>query len=378
MSAPRRKNKHQANPASAPAKLAGVQCAAIVDAMSDALIVTDEMGHIQFCNPAAATLFGYCAGELVGKNVCVLLAGPYRSDPDSLRHHSGDGDGDGDGESESESEGFRKGEFTRRADGAEIRIERRVNRLIIDGKQHAVHVIRETTSRRKPCHNDNEFLAAAAHELRSPMASIYGFSELLLQRRFAEARQKELLEIVYNQAAHVTRLINELLDLARIEARGERAFNMQRQSVEPIMRATVAGFLIPPGRSAVYVIVEPDLPQVNADADKLQQALTNILSNAYKYSPEGGPVELRARTDASRERVLVTVADRGVGMTEDVSSRIFERFYRADDTETIRGTGLGMTLVKEIVEHHGGNVEIESRAGKGTRATLILPAIPGA
>jgi signal transduction histidine kinase len=210
------------------------------------------------------------------------------------------------------------------------------------------------------------------------MASIYGFSELLLQRRFSEARQTELLEIIYNQASHMTRLINELLDLARIEARGERAFNMKRQPVEPIVRATVAGFLIPSQRAAIHVTCEPDLPQVNADTDKMQQALTNILSNAYKYSPAGGPVELQVRADAQRERVLITIADRGIGMPEGVSARVFERFYRGDDAAAIRGTGLGMTLVKEIFDHHGGHVEVESRAGKGTRVTLVLPIARGA
>lgn len=348
--------------------LADIHCAALFDNMSDALIVSDDSGHIRYCNRATQTIFGYSSEELIGKGLRVLLPEPYYSDPDGLRRYSADYD----------ANVFQKGEFTRRTDGAEIPIERRVNRMLIDGKPHSVHVIRDVSLRRKLQHMGNEFLAAAAHELRSPMASIYGFSELLLQRRFSEARQSELLEIIYNQAAHMTRLINELLDLARIEARGERAFTMKHQPVEPIVRATVAGFLIPPQRAAVYVTCERSLPQVNADNDKMQQALTNILSNAYKYSPAGGPVELQVRADAQRERVFITIADRGIGMPEGVSARVFERFYRGEDATAIRGTGLGMTLVKEIVDHHGGHVEIESRAGKGTRVTIVLPAVRGA
>lgn len=372
MNAPRRRNKTNDSPErtsqqDVEAKLAAIHSAAIVEQISDALIITDENGHIQFCNRATQTLFGYTPADLVGKSVRVLLPEPYYSDPDGCRRYSID----------YAANAFQKGEFTRRADGAEIPIERRVNRASIEGRPYWVHVVRDVSLRRKLQHIGNEFLAAAAHELRSPMASIYGFSELLMQRRFSEARQAELLEIIHNQSAHVTRLINELLDLARIEARGERAFNMRHQAVEPIVRATVAGFLVPPERSAVYVVMDSDLPQINADMDKLQQALTNILSNAYKYSPDGGPVEVQTRSDPAHERVFITVADRGIGMTADVSSRIFERFYRGDDMVAIRGTGLGMTLVKEIVDHHCGHLEIDSRAGKGTRITMVLPAVRG-
>jgi PAS domain S-box-containing protein len=373
MSAPRRKNKDplravEDSQSAAIEPLADIHCAAIVDHMSDALIISDDTGHIRYSNRATQAIFGYSNEELIGKDLRVLLPEPYYSHPDGLKRYAAD----------YEANVFQKGEFTRRADGAEIPIERRIDRVVIDGKLHSMHVIRDVTLRRKLEHMGNEFLAAAAHELRSPMASIYGFSELLLQRRFSEARQTELLEIIYNQASHMTRLINELLDLARIEARGERAFNMKRQPVEPIVRATVAGFLIPSQRAAIHVTCEPDLPQVNADTDKMQQALTNILSNAYKYSPAGGPVELQVRADAQRERVLITIADRGIGMPEGVSARVFERFYRGDDAAAIRGTGLGMTLVKEIFDHHGGHVEVESRAGKGTRVTLVLPIARGA
>lgn len=368
MNAPRRKRKEpkQATapvPPPAGVPLADIHCA-IVDHIGDALIVSDESGCIRYCNPAALTLFGYPCAELIGRSMQALLPEPYYSDPNGLQRYAAD----------HAAQLFHKGEFTRRADGAEIPIERRVDPVTLEGRPHSVHVIRDVSLRRKLQHMGNEFLAAAAHELRSPMASIYGFSELLLQRRFSEARQTELLQIIHNQAAHMTRLINELLDLARIEARGERAFNMKQQEVEPIIRATIAGFLVPPGRVAVYVTCAPDLPPVNADTDKLQQAITNILSNAYKYSPAGGPVELQVKADDTRERVFITIADRGIGMPEGVSARVFERFYRGDDCSGVRGTGLGMTLVKEIVEHHGGHVELDSRAGKGTRVTLVLPA----
>ena len=372
MNAPRRKSKEQQRKDDTgrlrgQAKLADIQCAAIVDKMSDALIITSEAGEIQFCNQATTAIFGYTDHELIGKNVRVLLPEPYYSDPNGYERYGAD----------YEALVFHKGEFTRRADGAEIPIERRVNRVAIEGVPHFVHVIRDVTLRRKLQHIGNEFLAAAAHELRSPMASIYGFSELLLQRRLSEAKQTELMQIIYDQAGHMTRLLNELLDLARIEARGERAFTMRQQPVEPIVRATIAGFLVPPERTAVYSKIEPNLPPVNADRDKLQQALTNILSNAYKYSPGGGPVELHVRSDPERARIFLVVADRGIGMSEHVSSRIFERFYRAEESPSVRGTGLGMTLVKEIVDHHGGHVEIDSKSGKGTRVTIVLPVARG-
>jgi PAS domain S-box-containing protein len=232
--------------------------------------------------------------------------------------------------------------------------------------------IQDISERKQLDRMKSEFLATAAHELRTPMASVQGFSELLMQRDFDAEQRKELVSVIYEQSAQLTRLINELLDLARIEATGKRDFKMTPQPLMPIIQSTVAAFLPPDGRSGVEMRIDDNLPWAAVDAEKLQQALTNVLSNGYKYSPDGGQVLLTAALSVDDSHILITVRDAGIGMAPQDLERVFERFYRADAVSYIRGSGLGMTLVKEIMEVHGGNVEVRSQQGRFTEVTLSL------
>jgi signal transduction histidine kinase len=225
----------------------------------------------------------------------------------------------------------------------------------------------------------SEFLSTAAHELRTPMSSILGFTELLLKRDYDPATRRELLETIHRQSTNLGKLINELLDLARIEARAGKDFRVEPRSLFPLVRETVSGLIVPGDGRKVEVTLPARSPRVAVDADKFRQALLNVLSNAYKYSPGGGAIEVHARTrkhDAVRQ-VGIVVRDQGIGMTPDQCDRIFERFYRADTTGAVPGTGLGMSVVKEIVELHGGAVEVESAHGVGTAVTLWLPLDDG-
>jgi signal transduction histidine kinase len=182
-----------------------------------------------------------------------------------------------------------------------------------------------------------------------------------------------MLSIMYQQAAHMTRLINELLDLARMEARGTRAFEMRDISISDLIKEIVAGFMVPPGRSRARLQIAPGLPDVFVDPEKIQQALCNVLSNAYKYSPGGGDVTIEVQRHG-KNHLAIIVSDLGLGMTAEVMRRAFDRFYRADQHSKIRGTGLGLSLVKEIIEHHGGQVTLASHPGRGTSvmATLLI------
>ena len=222
----------------------------------------------------------------------------------------------------------------------------------------------------------SEFLSTAAHELRTPMASILGFSELLLNRPFDEARRREVVQTIHRQSQLLTRLLNELLDLARIEARQGVDFHFVRQPLAPIIGSAIDNLFVAGDGRKVQTRIAPGLPEAPVDETKLQQALTNVLSNAYKYSPAGGPIELDASVQARGERpgVCITVTDHGIGMTPEQSARAFERFFRADSSGSVPGTGLGLALVKEIVALHEGEVDLESRAGKGTRILIWLPS----
>ncbi len=230
----------------------------------------------------------------------------------------------------------------------------------------------------------SEFLSTAAHELRTPMASIYGFSELMLAEKFSPEEEREFLGAIYRQSELMISIINELLDLARIESRRGKDFVFEQVDVALLIERILANFHPPGGRPAPGVAATPAAGVVRGDAKKLTQAITNVLSNAYKYSPGGGAVELgvversgdggEAGEVADAPRMLgIRIADRGIGMTPEQLARVCERFYRADTSGKIPGTGLGMSIVREIVELHGGLIDFESAPGAGTTVTLWLP-----
>lgn len=219
----------------------------------------------------------------------------------------------------------------------------------------------------------SEFLATAAHELRTPLASILGFTELMIHRKFSDEKRKDLLETVHRQGTLLSNLIQELLDLSRIEARQGKDFHIEPTSLISIVRnatETLAGRDV----SRPLIVAPIAECKVMADAAKIEQALVNLLTNAYKYSPNGGDVRLWVDTleRDGDSMVAVRVQDHGLGMTPDQLERAFERFYRADGSGNIPGTGLGLNLVKEIAEIHGGAVELSSEYGVGTTATLFL------
>jgi signal transduction histidine kinase len=223
----------------------------------------------------------------------------------------------------------------------------------------------------------SEFLSTAAHELRTPMASIYGFTELLMTQDFDEAERRDFLDTIYRQSELMISIINELLDLARIEARRGKDFTIERVDVGELLRDVVGGFKTPDGRPSPTEPSSDEPLWVSADRKKLIQAVSNVISNAYKYSPDGGAVGIDLATlpgnDDLPSRIGIRITDYGIGMTPEQLTHVCERFYRADTSGKIPGTGLGMSIVKEIVELHGGDLEITSKVGAGTTVMLWLP-----
>ncbi|MDE2076437.1 MAG: PAS domain S-box protein [Burkholderiales bacterium] len=223
----------------------------------------------------------------------------------------------------------------------------------------------------------SEFLSTAAHELRTPMASVHGFTELLLKRNFSEEKRRDVYETIYRQSTLLVNMVTELLDLARIESRAGKDFNIRPLNVLPVIESAVHGLLFPGDKRRVELLLPESVPMVFADDEHLVRALTNILSNAYKYSPKGGRIVLDVveRGLDMGPQVGIRVADEGIGMSPDQLARVCERFYRADPSGNIPGTGLGMSLVKEIMTILGGEVEVHSEAGKGTEVTLWLRVV---
>lgn len=225
----------------------------------------------------------------------------------------------------------------------------------------------------------SEFLSTAAHELRTPMASIYGFTELLLNQSHDRDTEKEFLGIVYRQAELMVRIIDELLDLARIEARQGKDFVLSSVDMQALLRDLVRTYVPPAGR-AVPRLEMPSQPLfVRADAGKLRQAVLNVVVNAYKFSPQGGDVGIKlapvSGPDPQTSKVMVVISDAGIGMTPEQLQQVCNRFYRADASGKVPGTGLGMAIVKEIVELHHGEIQIGSQWGEGTQVQLTFPCV---
>ena len=231
----------------------------------------------------------------------------------------------------------------------------------------------------------SEFLSTAAHELRTPMASIYGFAEVLMSENFDEANRQEFLAIIYRQSELMAYILNELLDLARIEARRGTDFVFEAVDVQSLIEEVAREFRLPEGRCAPVLGPPAGLLTIWADRRKAQQAILNVLSNAYKYSASGGAVDIswqarspglgsELKTASPRPMVAICISDHGIGLAPEQVRRVGERFYRADTSGTVLGTGLGMSIVKEIIELHHGTVEIESEPGQGTSVTLLFPS----
>jgi signal transduction histidine kinase len=221
----------------------------------------------------------------------------------------------------------------------------------------------------------DEFVLTASHELRSPLTSVQGFAELLmLERDKLSPAQADTVEIILDNTRHLVRLLNDLLDLARSDA--------GRLTIKP--KPTDAGSLVEDAArtmrsqtegkdQSLDVAVEPDLPRIDVDRDRIRQVLVNLLTNAHEYCPQGAAISLKAEhRDAE---VQLVVEDDGPGMAEDQLEHIFERFTRGDAglTQHVGGTGLGLAISKSLVELHGGKIEVASTLGRGSTFRVRLP-----
>lgn len=221
----------------------------------------------------------------------------------------------------------------------------------------------------------DEFVLTASHELRSPLTSVQGFAELLmLEREMLTPKQGETLEVILDNTRHLVRLINDLLDLARSDA--------GRLTIRPVP-AEVAGLVEEAARTmraqldarnqTLSLEVEPGLPEVEADPDRIRQVLVNLLTNANEYCQEGAGIRVTARRAGAD--VEIEVIDDGPGIPTEQLEHIFERFMRGDagETQRVGGTGLGLAISKSLIELHGGTIEAESTLGEGSIVRFRLP-----
>ncbi|KPV55933.1 PhoR protein [Paenibacillus sp. A3] len=233
-------------------------------------------------------------------------------------------------------------------------------------------VFRDRTEEEKVDEMKNEFISIVSHELRTPLASVLGFIEILLNRQLTPEKQQRYLQTVYKEATRLSTLINDFLDLQRMES-GKQIYHFAPVELGGLLQEVVEQW-----RGKQSHDISLHLPQqevwVRGDADRLKQVAHNLLSNAIKYSPQAERVDLTLRQDGQDVQFLVQ--DYGLGIPEEAKDKLFSKFYRVDnsDRRQIGGTGLGLSIVREIVEGHEGTVAFESEMGAGTTFTVTLQA----
>jgi len=226
----------------------------------------------------------------------------------------------------------------------------------------------------------SDFVSTVSHELRTPLTSIKGFISTLLGDKegfFGKERIQRFYQIIESEADRLSRLINDLLDVSRIEAGRALQINLKELEVPPLIEKVVN---IQKGYTRKHEFktsFAESLPRVSADEDKFGQILTNLISNAIKYSPDGGTIAIEAKESIEQKHnfVVISVADEGIGIPKDQIDKLFQRFERIEGKETqqIKGTGIGLSLVKHLVELQKGKIGVESKEGIGSKFSFSLP-----
>ncbi|WP_114572000.1 PAS domain S-box protein [Exiguobacterium flavidum] len=242
------------------------------------------------------------------------------------------------------------------------------------GKHGFLFAFRDRTEEEKMDQVKNELVSTVSHELRTPLSSILGYMELLLHRQVSPEKTRRYIETVHNEANRLTSLLNDFLDIQRMED-GRQQYEFEEFSLHDLVIETVETFS-ETARHTISLHSEDDPLFIQADRNKIKQVLINLMSNAIKYSPHANQVDLTLTRQ--EDHAVIEVKDYGIGIPHNSFDKLFTKFYRVDnsDVRKIGGTGLGLAICKEIIESHGGSISVESEVGKGSLFSVMLELHP--
>lgn len=329
---------------------------AVLDVMTDGVLILDEHGRIQQMNRAAEQMFELQTAEVIGHSLI-----------ETLRNHQIQ-----DLWQESRNRG-ETGSIAVEISGRGLYLNCIVSPLG-KGLPGSMLLLVQNLSRMRRLETvRQDFVSNISHELRTPLASLKALTETLQEGALDDPpAARGFLARMETEVDALTQMVEELLELTRIES-GRTPLKLASTQPERLLLAALERLKVQAERAglAIEIDSEPNLPDVMVDARRLEQVLVNLLHNAIKFSPNGGTIRLTARRDGGW--ILIQVSDPGIGIPADDLPRIFERFYKTDRARAGGGTGLGLAIARHLVEAHGGKIRVESKEGAGSTFSISLP-----
>ena len=341
----------------------------VLDAIADSILVCDDGGVVVFANPAARRFFGQYGSPPEGQPLAQCLSIFKPEGRRELQNHLH----------------TLRTALPDAAEHPEIILETETQVVSVHTAAMPpaasarnlwlVLVLRDVTRPFQATKSKSDFVSMVSHELRTPMTSIKGYISLLRQGIAGPLlpKQENFLDIVQRNVDRMTTLINDLLDVSRIEA-GKIQLDIQETRIADLAKRVVETMQVNANQKGLILTLDipPNLPPVKTDWRRITQVFTNLIGNAIAYTPSG---EVRVSVQKVPDAVQVSVQDTGIGIAPEDMNHIFERFYRAENevVRAVGGTGLGLPIVKSFVEMHGGRIWVESTPGEGSTFTFILP-----
>ncbi|MBT3765218.1 MAG: PAS domain S-box protein [Rhodospirillaceae bacterium] len=357
----------------------------ILNSMAEGVVTIDSDGLIEYVNPTVNEMFGYSSEELIGKNVSNLMPDPYRSEHDvHLSNFVNSG--------EERILGKYREVVGKKSDGKVFPMDLTTNKFMSDGEIKFVGTLHDLTDRKKTENEltqakheaesasqvKSEFLANMSHELRTPMNAIIGFSQLMqnLPKDKLDKKQDEYVNHILDSGTHLLNLINDILDISAIEA-DKLDLHEDEVVITPLIDQILTLIKTKADLGGIILTSEIDkgIFAIRADVRRLKQILINILSNAVKFTPKGGTVDIKCQLEQNNQ-ISFMVSDTGDGMTKSEIQKALRPFEQVDSSLARKheGTGLGLPLAKKLAEAHNCTFEIKSTKNKGTTVTVVFPA----